>query len=118
MFPAWFAAGAAPANLYFLASSQPLKEAKEVFTNPWFRFLLLDSPSGLRSEDLAFLAAQARQQGKLILLLRPYFLRPDQGNVWAAMRLNAWKRQPGGPWLLRGVKGVHGDLRLPSLEAT
>lgn len=108
--PAWYAAGARPENLYFLNSTVPLKEAKEVFAHPLFAVICLNGPKGLRGEDLAFLAAQARTHNKWIFLLRPFFLGPNRGNIWAGLRVNAWKRQPNGPWVLRGLKGVGGDL--------
>ncbi len=37
---------------------------------------------------LAFLAAQARLHCLTVFLLRPYFLSPKSGNIWAKSRFN------------------------------
>lgn len=113
--PSWFAAGVAPGRMLFLNSSKPLKEAKEVCPHSLVRLILLDAPKGLRNEDLAYLSTQARLTGKLILLVRPYFLSEKRGNVWAALRLNGWRRRRTGDWVLRCLKGpLAAEVRLPA----
>ena len=113
--PSWIQAGVKPERMLFLGCAKPLKEAKEVFPHPLVRLILLDGPKGLRNEDLAYLATQARLTGKLILLVRPHFLSEKRGNVWAALRFNGWRRQRTGDWVLRCLKGpLAAEVRLPA----
>lgn len=87
---AWHARGMNLEQLRFARSTKPLIELKPLFLSGFFRVIVLDGIPRLQVEDYAFLARQARQLQQHILVLHPYELSSEQGNVWARLRVNCW----------------------------
>lgn len=107
--PAWVAQGVDLSLLRFVACERPVEQLKAVFLNPVFKIIVLDMPLFISKEELAFIAGQARKNAQLILLLRPYFLTSERGNVWAKLRLNAWQDPLRPDWFT--VKRIRGHLK-------
>lgn len=103
--PAWEARGIDLARTYFACSGKVLHDLKAAFVEPVFDALILDTPGQLTGDDLAYLATRARDNHNLILLLRPYLLRSENGNVWARLRLNCWYDAHRQQHVVRAVKG-------------
>lgn len=83
----------------------PIKDLKAVFTDSFFKFVILDS-CVLSKDDCAFLKRQAKALNQTILLIRPYFLSERNGNVWAKIRLNCWQNMFDSKYYLKVVKGL------------
>lgn len=89
--PAWEARGITLTRIRFARSCEPLRDLKPVFLDPVFSIVVLDALPGLDEPALAYLAAQARRNGQMILLLRNELLGNRYGNVWAKQRVNCWR---------------------------
>jgi len=103
--PAWEARGLDLARIYFATTSHVMHDLKPAFTEPVFDAIVLDTPQ-ITQDDLAYMAGRARDNHNLMLVLRPYLLRSEKGNVWAKLRLNCWydeTRQEHQVHLLRGA---------------
>lgn len=104
--PAWFARGVSPSRIVFTQSEAPAQDLKRAIINPFFKLIVLDSPQRFSKDDCFFINTQARQNQQLVILLRNFFLSNKQGNVWAKLRLNCWKQQTSGRFILRTVRGL------------
>jgi len=104
--PAWFARGVSPARILFAQSDRPLRDLKRAISNPIFKLIILDSPRKFTREDCFFVNRQARQNRQLVMLLRDFFLSNRQGNIWANLRLNCWKRHASGEFIIRVIRGL------------
>lgn len=104
--PAWHAYGLDLSRLYFAVSSQIMADLKPAFLQDGFGAIVLDRPVGLKVGDLAFLCHQVKRRPQHIFILRHYRLSVKQGNVFAKKRINCWRQHPGGPFVLRGVRGL------------
>lgn len=104
--PAWFAKGVAPSRIVFTQSAAPAQDLKRALINPLFKLIVLDSPRHFSKDDCFFVNTQARYHQQLIILLRNFFLSNKQGNVWAKLRLNCWKQQVTGRFILRTIRGL------------
>jgi len=104
--PAWFARGVSPNRILFAQSSRPLRDLKQAISNPIFKLIILDSPRKFTREDCFFVNRQARQNRQLVMLLRDFFLSNRQGNIWANLRMNCWKRHASGQFMLRVIRGL------------
>lgn len=104
--PAWFARGVAPDRILFARSESPLRDLKRAIGNPVFKFIVLDSPRKFTREDCFFVNRQARLNHQLVILLRDFFLSNRQGNIWAGVRLNCWKRYPSESFVIRVIRGL------------
>ncbi len=104
--PAWFAKGVAPSRMVFTQSTAPAQDLKRAIINPLFKLIVLDSPQRFSRDDCFFVNTQARINQQLIILLRNFFLSNNRGNVWAKLRLNCWKRQSTGDFMLRSIRGL------------
>lgn len=100
--PAWFARGVV-ADRFFLADScRPLRDLQRALLRPPFRLLIFDvGRRQLGGVDCAQLQRAAAKENKIMVVLRDHFLSPNNGNPWAALRCNAWRRAGDGPFLLR-----------------
>lgn len=111
--PAFLGRGVKPEKMFFTHSAQPIEELKSLLLHPLFKVIILDSPQRLKREDLGFLATQARAQGKLIIVIRPYFLSNKLGNIWAHWRVNIWRNHRRKDFIFRPVRGLGAkDLQL------
>ncbi|MBU2643917.1 hypothetical protein KKI24_04360 [bacterium] len=104
--PAWFARGVSPAWIVFAQSDRPLRDLKLAISNPIFKLIILDSPRKFTREECFFVSRQARQNRQLVMLLRDFFLSNRQGNIWASLRMNCWKRYPSGTLMIRVIRGL------------
>ena len=104
--PAWFARGVSPTRILFAQSGRPLRDLKRAISNPIFKLIILDSPRKFTREDCFFVNRQARQNRQLVMLLRDFFLSNRQGNIWANLRMNCWKRHASGEFMLRVIRGL------------
>ncbi len=115
--PAWFARGVSPARILFAQSERPLRDLKRAISNPIFKLIILDSPRKFTREDCFFINRQARLNRQLVLLLRDFFLSNRQGNIWAGLRMNCWKRYPSEAFVIRVIRGLsHRELTLGASE--
>ncbi|NRA66240.1 MAG: hypothetical protein HRU19_17265 [Pseudobacteriovorax sp.] len=103
--PAWQARGVDLDHLRFAETQEPLKDVKSVFLEPFFKVIVLDSAK-LSRDDCAFLKRQAHKHKQAIILIKPYFLSPKQGNIWAKTRLNCWQDHVHQQFHLQVVKGL------------
>ncbi len=104
--PAWFAKGVSPSRVVFTHSKVPLRDLKRAIINPLFKLIVLDSPQKFSRDDCFFVNNQARSSSQLVLLLRNFFLSNKQGNVWAKLRINCWKRQSSGQFVMKVIRGL------------
>jgi hypothetical protein len=104
--PAWFAKGVSPSRIVFTHSEAPAQDLKRAIINPLFKLIVLDSPRRFSKDDCFFVNTQARFNQQVIVLLRNFFLSNKQGNVWAKLRLNCWKQQSSGRFILKTVRGL------------
>jgi len=86
--PAWQARGVSLEKVCFNYSINPVKELKPVLWSRFFRLLILDTSYSLTKEEYAFLAQRARENQQVVVLIKPYFLSTNYGNVWAKTRIN------------------------------
>lgn len=114
--PAWMARGVDLSSIRFTYCSNPVRELKPVFMDPFFRVIIMDAPKHLSTEDCAFIAQRARANKQAIIMIRDHFLSPSQGNVWARLRLNCWQDEDGGRFHVRIIRGL--SPRELSLAAT
>ncbi len=91
----WISHGVDLSRLYFIASSNPVRELRPLFLEDTFKRIIIDSPGMLTNGDLAFIARQARQHRQIIFLIRHYFLSQKKGNAYASLRLNTWQGHRG-----------------------
>jgi hypothetical protein len=111
--PAWFVKGVSPSRMVFTRSTAPAEDLKRAIINPLFKLIILDSPQRFSRDDCSFVNTQARSNGQLIILLRNFFLSNKRGNVWARLRLNCWKRQATGDFVLKTIRGLpHRQLHI------
>jgi len=103
--PAFFAQGVRADRLVFAQTRHPIQDLHAALIHPLFRMIVLDGSLGLTPGALAFIEAKAREQGQAVLVLRPYRLSNDQGNVWAKFRVNGWRENTGG-YVLQAVRGL------------
>jgi len=114
--PAFFAQGVRPERLVFAQSRRPVQELHAALIHSLFKLIVLDGSQGLTPGALAFLESKAREQRQAILVLRPFLLSNNQGNVWAKFRVNGW-REPSGSYLLRSLRGLsQAELRCPGFS--
>ncbi len=106
--PAWFVKGISPSRMVFTRSAAPAEDLKRAIINPLFKLIILDSPRHFSRDDCFFVNTQARSNGQLIILLRNFFLSNKRGNVWTRLRLNCWKRQATGEFILKTIRGLPG----------
>ena len=104
--PAWFAHGVDPERMVFSESQNPIRELKEVIMNPFFRFLVFDSPPKMRKEGFAFLAAQGAENRRVTVIIRNYFLSNQNGNVMAKLRVNCWRDPVKDRFIIRVIRGL------------
>jgi hypothetical protein len=86
--PAWAARGVDLNYIRFACCNHAVEDLKPLWMDPFFKFIVLDDPRHLSSGDLAFIARRARLQKQAVMILRPFVLHSDQGNVWARLRIN------------------------------
>jgi len=104
--PAWFSRGVSPEKIVFTNSRKPLQDLKRAIINPLFKLIVLDSPPRFSKEDCFFLSRQARENHQLIMLLRHFFLTNRQGNIWANLRMNCWKKHASGEFIIKVIRGL------------
>ena len=104
--PAFLSRGAQSERMLFAQSVTPIQDLKQLLLHPLVQVVVFDSPPRLQRDDLSFLSVQARQQGKLFLLIRPYFLSNKLGNIWAHWRVNIWFRPKSDQFVVRPVRGL------------
>jgi hypothetical protein len=104
--PAWSALGVDLEQMYFVSCKEALRLLQPVFLEPLFEVIVFDRPAYLSPGDCAFLAMQARKMQQLIVILRPYELRAQQGNAHMRMRANAFYDFSSGQYGLTAVKGM------------
>ncbi len=110
----WISHGVDLSRLYFIASSNPVRELRPLFLEDTFKRIIIDSPKTLTNGDLAFITRQARQHHQIIFLIRHYFLSQKRGNAYASLRLNTWQGQ-SGEFSIQVIKGSHaGRITIPS----
>ena len=106
--PGWRARGVNLNRLCVIASSAPVTQLKPIFSDSLFKLIVLDAPTSLSEGDLVFLAQKARAHQRLILLLRPYLLSNQRGNVWAKIRVNTWQDHHNiDLFHVRAIRGLH-----------
>lgn len=104
----WISHGVDLSRLYFIASSNPVRELRPLFLEDTFKRIIIDSPKILTKGDLAFVARQARSQRQIIFLIRHYFLSQKNGNTYASLRINSWQSRADG-FSIQVIKGSHGE---------
>jgi len=104
--PAWFARGVDPDRILFAQSERPLRDLKQAINNPIFKLIVLDSPRKFTREDCFYINRQARANHQLVLLLRDFFLSNRQGNIWASLRMNCWRRHAADRFMIRVIRGL------------
>lgn len=104
--PAWTSRGVNLKYTRFAYSKDVLKELKPIFLDPFFKVIIIDSPTNFTPQDCAFLARQAKLNNQVIILLRDYFLTPRIGNIWAKLRLNCWKDDQTQKLCIKVVRGL------------
>jgi hypothetical protein len=105
--PAWAALGVDLRQLYFVESQAPLRDLHAVFAEPLFGVVVLDRPGFLAAGDYGFLAQRARSLGQVIMIIRPYLLSGERGNVQMRVRLNAFYDEKQRSFVVNGIKGMH-----------
>jgi len=105
--PAWQAFDVDLSLIRFARSGNPLVDFQPLFLEPIFKVLVLDSPSELGEESLAFLTARIRENGQSLLILRDYFLDNKRGNIWAKLRLNCSWGPAEQVYYLDMIRGTH-----------
>ena len=110
----WLSHGVDLSRLYFIASSNPVRELRPLFLEDTFKRIIIDSPKKLTNGDMAFVARQARAQKQIIFLIRHYFLSQKKGNAYASLRLNSWQGQDGD-FSIQIIKGTRsGRITIPA----
>lgn len=104
--PAWRARGVELSKMRFTKSVEPIRELKPLFMDPFFKVIVLDAPGRLTDEDYGFLARQARQHKKVIMVLHDHFISTRKGNIWAKLRVNAWRDGSSRKMCLRVMRGL------------
>ena len=84
----WMSFGVKMANILFANSFRPLTDLREVFLEPAFSFVVLDTPKSLSKEEYAFITKQAQKNSMHVCVIQNYFLNQQIGNVWAKKRVN------------------------------
>ncbi len=102
--PAWASFGVDLERLFFIRSSEPVKQLRPLFLDNSFGIIVLDAPQKLSSGELAFIGRQARHNAQLIFLIRDYFLSAGKGTALAAARVNCW-RNGQGAYSVHFIKG-------------
>lgn len=96
--PAWFAAGINSRRMVFAHYPHAsIADLKLVFSRPLFKLIVLDGAYKLTAAEWSFLAHQARRNSSAVVILRPYRLSNQNGNVWTALRLNIASLTTSGP---------------------
>ncbi len=114
--PAWEARGLDLSRTYFAITDEVLRDLKAAFVEPVFDAIILDTPRALSVDDQAYLATRARDNHNLILVLRPYLLRSEKGNVWARLRLNGWYDERRSEHVIDVIRGGIGGVKPDSLR--
>lgn len=111
--PAWQACGLDLQRLRYACTTQPLLDLRPLFLEPFFTWMILDSPHPLETQACSYIARQARLLRQVIILIRPYPLRAEAGNPAARWRINARRLNPeyGVLTLIRG--GPPRQITLP-----
>lgn len=104
--PAWQARGVQLSHIRFATTQTPLDDLKPVFTDPFFKVIILDGCQGIGRDDCAYLARRARVNRQVIILLRNYYLSAKKGNVWAKTRVNCRYDPRQETFQLQAVKGL------------
>ncbi len=115
--PAWAAHGVDLKRVRFVSCATPMQTLKPLFLRKVFSLMIFDAPEKLSVADCAFLSHRARMQQQSIVIIRPYRLSNQRGNVWAQMRLNCTRNTRGDLELvgLRGTQPQKYILTQPSL---
>ena len=104
--PAWFAKGVSPSRMVFTHSQRPLRDLKRAIMHPLFKVVVLDSPQKFTKDDCSFVSRQARANRQSVILLRDFFLSNRQGNIWAKLRINCWKRHSSREFVMKVIRGL------------
>jgi len=105
--PAWHAQGIDLKRIRFAHSNAVMRDFRSVWSDDFFKVIVLDRPVGLRKEDFAALHQSARRSNTLIIILRDHYLSNRYGNVWAKTRLQIYQdhsTQVAKAHFLRGGK--------------
>lgn len=104
--PAWRAQGVDLTRVRFARSARPVADLKPLLMDPLFKVIIIDAPERLSTDDIAYIARQARINGQLVVILRNYMLSSERGNVWAKLRMNCWYEPfSDQPYRLQVVRG-------------
>lgn len=104
--PAWKARGVDLRKMRFVKSTAMIHELKPLFMDPFFKVIVLDAPGRLSDEDYGFLARQARQHKKALLVLHDHFISTRKSNIWAKLRVNVWRDVSSRKMCLRVMRGL------------
>ena len=110
----WISHGVDLRRLFFICSSNPVKELRPLFLEDTFKRIIIDSPKKFSTGDLAFVARQARKQRQIVFLIRHYFLSQKQGNAHASLRINTWQERQSR-FSVQVIKGQrNGKISIPA----
>ena len=110
----WISHGVDLRRLFFICSSNPVKELRPLFLEDTFKHIIIDSPKKFSTGDLAFVARQARKQRQIVFLIRHYFLSQKQGNAHASLRINTWQERQSR-FSIQVIKGQRiGKINIPA----
>lgn len=87
----WSAFGVDLSRVLFSNTFKPVDDLREMFLEPAFSFILLDSPKTLSKEEFAFMSKQASKFSFHVCILQNYFLSQKIGNIWTKTRVNCSK---------------------------
>lgn len=105
--PAWASLGMDLERLFFIRSSEPVRQLRPLFLDNSFGIIVLDAPHRLSRGELAFISQQARRNAQRVFLIRNYFLGVGRGTALAGMRVNCWQNRQGG-YTVHVIKGQGG----------
>ena len=110
----WISHGVDLRRLFFICSSNPVKELRPLFLENTFKRIIIDSPKKFSPGDLAFVARQARKHRQIVFLIRHYFLSQKQGNAHASLRINTWQEHQNR-FSIQVIKGQrNGKISIPA----
>lgn len=104
--PAWASHGIDLQRLFFIRSSEPVKQLRPLFMDNLFNILVIDGPQKLSCGELAFIGQQARYNRQIVFLIRNYFLSRNRGTAQASMRVNCWQSSRD-VYSINFIKGRH-----------
>ncbi|MBT3585039.1 MAG: hypothetical protein HN509_09035 [Halobacteriovoraceae bacterium] len=103
--PAWASLGIDLSHFFFVDCKRPLPDLRPLFLDPVFPIIVLDSPSKLSPGDWSFMAAKVRENGQILFVIRPFYLKSERGNPHAHWRINSWFHSKEGVLCASPVKG-------------